>query len=93
MQSLLTCAKYHLEHKHHIFTEYFELCEKQTDRAIVEMERVDGAFDRGDPMITKRRGQKVGTGVGRGWMKASVFYIVRKRIVLGLKGVFGTVTW
>ena len=49
------------------------------------MERVDGAFDRGDPMITKRRGQKVGTGVGRGWMKASVFYIVRKRIVLGFK--------
>ena len=58
------------------------------------MERVDGAFDRGDPMITKRRGQKVGTGVGRGWMKASVFYIVRKkRIVLGFKGVFWTISW
>ena len=80
-----------MEHKHHIFIEYSELCAKQTDRAIVEIERVDGAFDRGDPMITKRRGQKVGTGVARG--KASVFYIVRKRIVLGLKGVFGTVTW
>ena len=56
------------------------------------MERVDGAFDRGDPMITKRRRQKVGTEVGRGWMKASVFYIVKstsRELFWGLRVFLG----
>ena len=52
------------------------------------MERVDGAFDRGDPMITKRRRAKSGNRSGEGVDEGFCILHRAQENCFGAKGCF-----